>query len=272
MFCPNCGKDCGEFKFCPECGTQIKKNIFENKNTQKGAVKIPTSSGYLGVGSSLVLSDSAVSVCVNSLWKKHRTWIPYDQLTTVIYVRPNLKPKTYGALLFRGECNKNIPIPDDGRFSGDKSTITISPETDTLFYHIYQMLKVVAPPSARFEMIIPKAKLKGLEECAQVVDMEYFYSMYAPHRERAASGIQAKHNLSPELARAMVDNMFDIKQEQLYEADPINAIRDLNLVVEDRNRQQRRKNQLDAQRRKRQEQESIASSLDLLARQQLWKD
>ena len=24
MFCHNCGKDCGDFKFCPHCGTQVK--------------------------------------------------------------------------------------------------------------------------------------------------------------------------------------------------------------------------------------------------------
>ena len=27
MFCPNCGKDCGEFKFCPECGQGLRMKI-----------------------------------------------------------------------------------------------------------------------------------------------------------------------------------------------------------------------------------------------------
>ena len=35
MFCPNCGRDCGEFKFCPECGQELeektKKQSFEDK-------------------------------------------------------------------------------------------------------------------------------------------------------------------------------------------------------------------------------------------------
>ena len=27
MFCPNCGKDCGEFKFCPECGQELQEDV-----------------------------------------------------------------------------------------------------------------------------------------------------------------------------------------------------------------------------------------------------
>ena len=26
MFCPNCGKDCGDGKFCSECGTQLQQS------------------------------------------------------------------------------------------------------------------------------------------------------------------------------------------------------------------------------------------------------
>ncbi len=267
MFCPNCGRDCADFKFCPECGTQLSVHeVQKSKNTNKGSTEIPTSSGYLGIGSSLVLSDSAVSICVNSLFKKHRTWIPYDQLTTVIYVRPTLKPMTNGALLFRGESNKNVPIPKNGRFQGDQSTVIVSLETDTLFYHIYHMLKAVAPATAKFEMVVPQTKLKGMEEMAQKVDMDYFYTMYAPHRERAASGIQAKYNLSPEIARALVAQVFDDRQQQLYAADPMDALRDLNLVVDDRKRKQQRENRQDAERRKRQKEEAVANSLERLER------
>lgn len=27
MFCPNCGKDCGDAKFCSECGTSLKTTV-----------------------------------------------------------------------------------------------------------------------------------------------------------------------------------------------------------------------------------------------------
>ena len=41
MFCPNCGKDCGEFKFCPECGRVLQDNganqMAENRKKQMQA-------------------------------------------------------------------------------------------------------------------------------------------------------------------------------------------------------------------------------------------
>lgn len=299
MYCPNCGKDCGEFKFCPDCGTRMadyvikeaqeqshpncgkdcedfspcqngigksKQSGYENKNTKKGTTDIPTSGGYLGVCGSVVLSDSAVSVCVKSLFKKHRTWIPYDQLIAVVYKRPSLKSGKAGTLLFRGEVNKHIPIPGEENMGGDLAAVTVPPEKDLLFYHLFYMLKTVAPPTARFEMIVPPVRVRGLDEAEKLVDMEYFYNMYAPYRDRAASGIVAKHELKPVVARVLVDKVFDEKQRQMYEADPLDAIRDLNLVVADIRREQQRINRADAERRKRYERERVAKSLESLER------
>ncbi len=262
MFCPNCGQDCGNANFCSQCGTQLTQKTNKGLNTPKGATDIPTSSGYLGVDGSVVLSDSAVSICVNSLFKKYRIRIPYDQLTTVIYVRPTRKPKAYGALLFRGKENESVPIPKNMIFSGDHTTITVSWETDVLFYHIYNMLKAIAPPTARFEMIISPTNEQNLKKAAQIVDIDYFFNMYAPHRERAASGIHAKYEIPVETAKALVDKVFDERQKKMYEADPLDAIRDLNLVVADTKRKQQQKNRMDAERRKRQERDDIKSSLE----------
>lgn len=288
MFCPNCGHDCGEYRFCSQCGTQVRNdstvkesvggegcifldttqipNVYKNKNTKKGSTEIPTSGGYLGIAGSVVLSDSAVSVCVKRLFKKHRTWIPYDRLIAVVYKRPSLKSGKNGALLFRGEANKHIPIPGEENIGGDLAAVTVPPQKDLLFYHLFYMLRAVTPPTARFEMIVPPVQIRGLDEMAKTVDMEYFYNMYAPHRERAASGIVAKHELKTIAARALVDRVFDAKQKQMYEADPLDAIRDLNLVVADMRREQQRINQADAERRKRYERERVAKSLESLER------
>lgn len=286
MFCPNCGHDCREYRFCSQCGTQVRNdstlkapsgekdrafsdttqipNVYKSKNTKKGSTEIPISGGYLGIAGSVVLSDSAVSVCAKRLFEKHRTLIPYDQLVTVIYKRPSLKPRSNGALLFRGEANKSVPIPREENLVGDRSAIGVSVEMDMLFYHLFYMLRAVAPPTARFEMIVPPNRIRGLDEMAKTVDMEYFYSMYAPYRERAASGIVAKHELKPIAARALVDRVFDAKQKQMYDADPLDAIRDLNLVVADIRREQQRINRADAERRKRYERERVAESLERL--------
>ena len=199
MFCPNCGHNCGEYRFCSQCGTQVRNdstvkesvggkgcifsdttqipNVYKNKNTKKGSTEIPTSGGYLGIAGSVVLSDSAVSVCAKRLFEKHRTLIPYDQLIAVVYKRPSLKSGKNGALLFRGEVNKHIPIPSEENIGGDLVAVTVPPEKDLLFYHLFYMLKTVAPPTARFEMIVPPVQIRGLDEMAKTVDMEYFGSM-----------------------------------------------------------------------------------------------
>lgn len=218
----------------------------------------------MGVSSSLVLSDSAVSICVNSLFKKHRTWMPFDQLDTVVYSRPSLQPKAYGTLLFRGKMNKDVPIPQYKNFHGDKTAITVSLETETLFYHIFYMLKAVAPQTARFKMLVHPTNIKNIDKLVQTVDIDYFYEMYAPHRERAISGIQAKYGVSKETARELVNREFDARQKKVYEADPLDAIRDLNLVVANMRSSEQRANRADAERRKRQEQDAVRASLERL--------
>lgn len=276
MFCPNCGNNCGDARFCTACGTQLRDikvqeqqadksatnaacdHATVNQKKREGSTQIPTSGGYLGVSGSLVLFDSSLSVCVNSLFKKTRTQIPYNQLTTVIYARPQ-KQHANGVLLLRGESNKNIPIPKN--LIGDKSAISFSQEQDTLFYHIFWMLKAVAPTTARFQMIVPQAPKAAVES----VNMDYFFR-YAPHRERTTDAICAKHGLPKETARALVNQFFDAKQKAAYAADPLDAIRDLNLIVADMRRREQRNNQADAERRKRQEQEAIRSSLESLER------
>ena len=46
MFCPNCGQDCGDAKFCTGCGTQLKQAT-ENK-LQKAAWTVGTPCPYCG--------------------------------------------------------------------------------------------------------------------------------------------------------------------------------------------------------------------------------
>ena len=182
-------------------------------------------------GTSVVLNDASVTVCTGLGHIKCRTEIPYDQLTTVIYLRPTLDGWRNGALLFRGEINKNAPISETRRLEFDNAAVKFALNKDASFYHIFQMLKAVASPSARFEMIIPEVKIKKLDELAHVIDMEHLWNIYAPDRERAASGICAKHGIKPKEARALIDKEFDAKQEILYKADPLDAIRDLNFLI-----------------------------------------
>ncbi len=275
MFCPNCGNNCVDANFCSNCGMQLRQktsqptvgakpmyNLPTRINTHKGSTDIPTSQGYLGRRGCVVLNDSSVTV-VGFLDK--RTIIPYAQLSTVIYLRPALNGWREGVLLFRGDENKDVPIPATKDFAVDIASVPFSLDQDTLFYHIFQLLKAVAPATARFEMILPEVKIKKLDEIAQGIDLEYFWDKYAPDRERAVKEICAKHKIKPAAARAMVDKVFDDKQKTLYEADALDAIRDLNFILGNKKKEEQNTRRLKEELRAQREMREISDTLDTIA-------
>ena len=274
MFCPNCGNDCATMKFCPMCGMRLKpnnlhptveakpaSNLPKRTNTQKGSTDIPTSKGYLGNRGCILLNDSSVTV-VGFLEK--RTIIPYDQLSTVIYLRPASAWRG-GVLIFRGGENKDVPIPEIKNFSVDSASVTFLPDQDTIFYHVFQLLKAVAPSTARFEMILPEVKIRKLDEIVQGIDLEYFWDKYAPDRERAVKEICAKHKIKPAAARAIVDKVFDAKQKILYEADALDAIRDLNFLLGNKRKEEQNTRRLREELRPHREMREINDTLDTIA-------
>ena len=274
MFCPNCGKDCADANFCSNCGMRLKpnnlhptveakpaSNLPKRTNTQKGSTDIPTSKGYLGNRGCILLNDSSVTV-VGFLEK--RTIIPYDQLSTVIYLRP-VSAWRGGVLIFRGGENKDVPIPEIKNFSVDSASVTFLPDQDTIFYHVFQLLKSVAPSTARFEMILPEVKIRKLDEIVQGIDLEYFWDKYAPDRERAVKEICAKHKIKPAAARAIVDKVFDAKQKILYEADALDAIRDLNFLLGNKRKEEQNTRRLREELRPHREMREINDTLDTIA-------
>lgn len=297
MFCPNCGRDCGEDRFCVACGTRIPREMemvreqmpcshYEGNetaegccayggekhskgsavklpkrtNTQKGSPVIPTSRGFLGMnGRAVLLSETSVTISSGS-----RITIPYSELSAVIYLRPEYDGWKSGALLLRRGPNSQAPVPERKKIGSDPVSVSFSREQDTQFYHIFQLLKTLAPSDARCEMLLPERKLRDLEQSAQMVDLEYFWNMYAPYRERAASGVSAKHGLKKEVARALIDRTFDENQKILYAVDPLDAVRDMGLIVEHMRKEENRASKQRAESRARREKEELQSTLDLI--------
>lgn len=278
MFCPNCGRNCGDDNFCADCGARLKKNY--NQATSAGAqsssaipksvsavqasTEIPTSISnisYLGRRGVVLLYESAVSVSTGSGEFKKRIMIPFDQLVTVIYMRPTSNGWHDGIFLLRGEENRDKPIPEVRHMGLDDAAATIPLDKDTLFYHLYYLLKAVAPPTARFEMIIPKAKIKKLDELAKGIDFESLWNRFAPFRESAVEEICKEHKLKREAARALVDQEFDAKQKLRYEADPLDAIRDINLLVDAIKKKEQNISRLKADLKEDQRREEIESTL-----------
>lgn len=306
MFCTNCGKDCGDFKFCPNCGTQVQsvadreskqeawsvgmpcpycggmeikngccafcgvklqeKVIQKNENVeeQEDSFRIPCGL-YKGVSSSITLYDNALVVQGKVLFKKCTTRIPYDQITRVVYSRPNDKIGSVGYLILRWEGNKDQSIPVGNARSNDGTTVTISDLNDPLFYHIYYLLKAMAPKTAQFSMEIPKVELDGLDVLKRDIDLEACYDRFSPHREKAIAylcdiGVSAKQ------AKALINEHFDLRQGMQYNSEPTAAIQDLNRILEEQQRQKEQEIQRIKEDRERIDRELLLHRLERIER------
>ena len=290
MFCPNCGNNCDNANFCPKCGTKLAQQteqlavwsigqpcphcggtklngkwcafcgaqlmVDTVENQQKEISNDIPCGKYKGVTSAITLYDTA---CVINnrvgLFKKYETRIPYAQITSVVYVRPFGNVTPLGYLLIRWEENKDLPIPPDRRFSGDKTTVTISEIVDTLFYHIYCMLKAIVPTSAEFTMIAPQYETFDEKSLLESADLEYYYRKYAPHRVQAVDALCRRTGAEKKTAKDIVDSFFDMRQKAVYTEDPTEAIRDLNRIVDEI--QRKKEEELAEIERRRQEEDTL---------------
>jgi len=264
MFCPNCGKECGTDRFCYACGTQLRKDpapqpLPSRTNTQKGSPIFPINSSYIGDRRTyLDLNEASVTVSPTGGYD-YRTTIPYDQLTTVIYLRPVTSGWgiSSGALLFRGKANQHIPIPDVAHLAQDAIAVIVPPEKAFIFYHVFHALKAIAPPAADFQMITPAVKVKNLEKLAQGIDFDHFWDRYAPYRDRAMEAICDKHRVNRTAAGVMIDMAFDARQQLLYAADPLDAVRDLTYILSEKEKQNKNIQRLKSELRDIQTQQAI---------------
>ena len=275
MFCPECGKDCGDDNFCANCGTRLKGDyqqgnsadarisgtIPKRASDQKASTDIPTSISYLGRRGVVLLYESAVSISTGSGQFKKRIEIPFDQLVTVIYMRPSSNGWNDGVLLLRGEAYRDKPVPEIRRMSFDDAAATIPLDKDILFYHVYYLLKAVAPHNAKFEMIIPKPKIKKLDELAEGIDFDSLWSRFAPFRDSAVEEICNMQKIKHEAARVLINREFDARQKLRYEADPLDAIRDLNQLVDAIRKKDQNISRLKAELKEDQKLEEIERSL-----------
>ena len=283
MFCPNCGNNCGDARFCTACGTQVQK-VEVQKQPKEAQEKVwtegmpcPYCGGmqiengkcmfcgvqltahrvqpvkeenrlldipcgvYNGVNSSLTLHETECVVRTTLFFvKKYETRIPYNKIRSVVYVRPTANAVALGYLVFRWEGNESIPISEGNTFSSDKSTITTSEDKDkdTLFYHIFYMLKAVAPASAEFRVIAPAIDLPGLEDLAAKTNLEKYFYEFAPYRQKAVEALRQRTGATKKEATELINRVFDAKQKETYERDPKAAIHDLNLYLNNKKKQE----------------------------------
>lgn len=229
MFCPKCGNDCRDNRFCVRCGAQVQEsqtNTYEGKDSYEVPTgKFRASSGYLRLEKyALIIGDRG------DLFKKEVT-IPYDKLITVLYVRSQTRLGNPGFLIVRWEGNRNKPMPVGLARYGDRTSVSFTQREDLMFYHIYCFLKTVAPYSAQFNMERHTPDNREFDNWVENVDMDAYFERFSPYREIAISKAWKDLGLNYASTAALVEKAFDVRQQELYAREPSKALRDLNRVI-----------------------------------------
>ena len=248
MFCPNCGKDCADANFCSMCGTRIREaetteaacsagTTSSQTDTQEDSYEFPVGSFSSCIGDHLKLHNHSLSMVSRIIFqKKNEILIPYDQLHRIVLARPKLGKSRFGYILFRYEGNKEIPIPELKNFGQDKTKLFIEEEKVELVYHIFCVLKTVAPASAKFSILSPSMTEDRLKKLTAEVDMDACFERFSPYRDRAVEYVCNAAHAQAQEARILVDTVFDARQAEIYAENPKLAIRDLNRIIADEKR------------------------------------
>ena len=141
MFCPNCGKDCGEFKFCPECGTQLclteSKTVEREKeiafpNPPIGRYKCPD--GYLEIG------QKSLIICRRPFFKEQKCEIPFDEIARVSFSDGRFS--LCGFLCVRDKWNRGIPmITVSDMAIYDRSSVYFPQSSGSVFHPVFEFLQ-----------------------------------------------------------------------------------------------------------------------------------
>ena len=180
MFCPNCGQDCGDARFCTGCGTQLQQAVAQE--SKKAAWTVGTPCPYCGgvglngnccafCGVQLISEDTAekktkkelefpeppigkykyvdgyleigkesVTIYKNHIFKKYTTTIPYHEISAVTFGDGQLD--VAGFLCVRSIRNRTIPPATTASAAAfDSAAIYFPAMRSEEFYPVYVFLK-----------------------------------------------------------------------------------------------------------------------------------
>ena len=142
MFCPNCGKDCGEFKFCPDCGTKLSGN--SGKTSKKLVFPEPPIGVYRFGDDYIQFGEYGIKICKKDLTYGTLIWsVPYEKIAVVTYTEE--KNLLAGYICIRSKLNKHVPSPIKYLEAvSDKGCVIVPKRKKEIFYRLYLFLKECA--------------------------------------------------------------------------------------------------------------------------------
>ena len=147
MYCPNCGKDCGNANFCPNCGKKLASHI----------VTFPIipdhTTTYVGKNGSIKINLSTVVLSKANLQATTDLVIPHDDITNIMYT--NATKYTPGYLAIRTK-QYDHPIISSLDAATDAATVVFDLSDSNSFSHAYTLLNAIASKNqaARFKRVI----------------------------------------------------------------------------------------------------------------------
>ena len=237
-FCPKCGMNCGSAKFCPQCGENLQKSATGTPQEEQKTWGIPLGV-YKGYNSHIELGPDWLEIYNRDATDPCTVRIPYNQLVTVLYHRPQ-HILDMGFLLLRWTGNQHLPTQGKGFLVYKDSTfVHIFHGDELVFYHIACFLYTFVDP----ESCSPPeyAHKKKRSNPVYPRDVQPYYEKYNPYRQDAIDALCEDIGIFPNEAEQLIDAYFDRQQQREYAEDPQAALRDLNKIAhtpEDERREQ----------------------------------
>ena len=231
MFCPNCGNDCADMKFCPICGTKVPQ-VEAAQKEQEDSYEIPYQNMYVSdARAHMNIAKSFVSITKKGFFKKIETQIPYEKLRRVRYCRNELLRDSisfyWDDMAVSGSGKENVITLDLGGSVGF-TEFPPFPEKFQIFY----MFKVLAP-HVELETCFAEQTDLILKRFSHVDNMDDYYHRFSPLFNQAVAAIMKEHGLSRIDAKDVIDALFIKHLKELYASDPLLAVRDYHRIREE---------------------------------------
>ena len=134
MFCPNCGKDCGNGKFCAECGQRIDLS----DNIEATGMMKPPIGRYEGVDGYIDLSFYTLTIHKKILSQTMESVLSLGDVKDVVFCQATDYESGY--LAIRGKTDF-LPMPEtEWDAVVDEAALTFDKETNNIFYTLYRFL------------------------------------------------------------------------------------------------------------------------------------
>lgn len=224
MFCPNCGRNCGNERFCSGCGAHLLADASKFESAVADSYDIPYGI-YKDFADRIELAKDVIVVHSWLIFKTLKARIRYDQLEEVRYVNMG---NGHGRIFFAWQEN------------GIKKEILMSFSLNyeqvcyERFFHLFMLIKYLSPATVRFVLNIPTDSSHGY-------DCEAYFQKFHPYRKRAIDALSREYALPKKDAKEIIDVEFERRQVEMYNNDPALAVRDMNRVEAERNRQHEQK-------------------------------